>query len=356
MRKGLYNAFAGDPIDMMGFPLENLDIPGTGLEPAHVILRMEGRKSPNNPVIVRGAPGSWSFASVRDPSQAWYARGKYWIHYTGWRQITAPFFLRLGIASAVDPVNGPWTDHGQVVDVNATPGQPDSGLVASTDIYYDSATDELWTFATWSVLPEEAYTGPLSIGLYKCAAGADWTNPASYIKQHGGASILTRTLTWEGNQGVYAPSVVKIGDLFVMYYSTSNAPGNYRIGYATSPTLGGTWTKHTDFIVSELEEPNVMPLPDGGYIMVGDPYAQGIPGTGVRTSADGFTNWKVEENLFASDQSEWDADTMGSASISRIIGEPRKALLLYGGGTVAGGANGEARDIGAALVTFGEVA
>jgi len=335
-------------LDAAGFRIKNI-----GAEPASQIV--SAVKSPNNPLILRGAPASFSNASVRDPSKAWYARGKYWCHYSGWVQITAPFYLTLGLASADDPFNGPWTDHGQVMPYNATPGQPDSGLVASTDVYYDDATDELWTFTTWAVDPATAYTGPLTIGLYKCAAGADWTNTASYVKQNGGNPILVTSLPWEGAQGVYAPSIIKVGPTFYMFYSTSNGAGaDYFVGYATASSLTGTWTKNPTYVTSHLEEPNIVQMPNGRFLMVGDPFSMNVPGLAVRT-ADNITDpeWTVEENLFAADQGEWDADTMGSASIVLMPDDPNKALVLYGGGTVVNGANGEARDIGAALLTFG---
>ncbi len=350
MRKGLLNAELQSDLDAKGFRILNLNLGGSGLDTPVVTSAVKGA---NNPLILRGATGTFSTASVRDPSKAWYARGKYWCHYSGWRQITAPFYLTLGLASATDPINGPWTNRGQVIDVNPASGQPDSGLVASTDVYYDSETDVLWTFVTWAVTPEQAYTGPLTIGLYRCAAGADWALKPSYVKQNSGVPILTTSLSWEGAQGVYAPSVIKVGSLFYLFYSTSDGAGsNYHVGYATSSTLPGVWSKRADYVVTNLEEPNVIPLPDGTFMMVGDPFSQGVPGTAVRTAPVITGPWTVQDNLFAADQGIWDADTMGSQSIALMNGDPTKAILLYGGGTIAGGLNGEARDIGAALLTL----
>lgn len=58
--------------------------------------------------------------------------------------------------------------------------------------------------------------------------------------------LVKQTLAWEGNL-VEAPTLVKHGARYVLLYSSNDYSGaEYTIGYATSPSLLGPYTKHPE--------------------------------------------------------------------------------------------------------------
>lgn len=56
--------------------------------------------------------------------------------------------------------------------------------------------------------------------------------------------LLKQTEAWEGHL-VEAPTLVKHGDAYILFYSANDySGGKYAIGYATAPSVTGPYTKH----------------------------------------------------------------------------------------------------------------
>jgi len=71
--------------------------------------------------------------------------------------------------------------------------------------------------------------------------------------------LIKQTETWEGNL-VEAPTLVKHGSKYVLFYSANDYGGDsYATGYATAESVLGPWTKHGDPLMTT-------DLSDGRYL------------------------------------------------------------------------------------------
>lgn len=93
-------------------------------------------KSPNNPVLPFGAPGSWDQGGTADPS-IYYENGVYWMLYSG-LSLNGGTPWALGLAYATD-VDGPWTRiPGNPILSGTGGGDWDAGSVWRGSIYYEN--------------------------------------------------------------------------------------------------------------------------------------------------------------------------------------------------------------------------
>ncbi|UCG70096.1 MAG: hypothetical protein JSV09_03525 [Thermoplasmata archaeon] len=197
----------------------------TGIGYANSTDGMNWTKSPGNPVMNVGLPGTWDSEHVNSPTVI--SDGSiYRMWYTGWYGGTP----RIGYAESDDGYTWTKMPSVPVLDVGI-PLAWDDYRVTGPSVVYDGATYHMW------------YTGhdgggSTRIGHATSPDGYQWTkdgaNPVLDLGPSG---------SWDDWQ-VYAPSVIYIGSGFEMWYSGSDG-NTVRIGYATSPD-GITWTKYDD--------------------------------------------------------------------------------------------------------------
>lgn len=317
-----------------------------GLPMPQDVVRFSG-----NPVLSPAGSG-FDAGSVRD-NDLLFARGKLWMFYTGASIATSPYNPTIGLATSVDE-GETWTRQGQVVPANTTPGQWNSGAIFSPCTYYDEATDELYLYVSGTETGDEWYTGPIAIGVLKAAAGADWTDPTSYVYQNSGAPIITVTQSWEGSQGVYSPSVKFLGGQFVMLYSSSGDPGTgyaWHIGRATADDPVGPWTKYTSNpVITAAEEPSMLQLYGGTLIALCDNLdaSSGMGAYGMAvwqcSSQDGLGVWTKTGLILTTGAQSFDSRAIGSGA--GVLMDDGTLVIIYNG--AASGAPDDRRSIGRA--------
>lgn len=81
--------------------------------------------------------------------------------------------------------------------------------------------------------------------------------------------LIKQTESWEGNL-IEAPTLVKHGSKYILLYSANNyAGGAYAIGYATSASLLGPYTKHGSPLLSTSNSHGLYTGPGGQDVVVG---------------------------------------------------------------------------------------
>jgi uncharacterized repeat protein (TIGR01451 family) len=106
-------------------------------------------------------------------------------------------------------------------------GAWDGVEVWEPSVLKDGSTYKMWYFG---------YDGSTSrIGYATSSDGVTWN-------KSGSNPVLSSTAPWEGSR-VIAPTVIKDGSQYKMWYTGIDSSWVSRIGYATSPD-GMTWTKH----------------------------------------------------------------------------------------------------------------
>lgn len=133
----------------------------------------------------------------------------------------------IGYATSPDGLN--WTNAGQVLDVGGA-GAWDSQMVRDPAVILDGGTYKMWYAGT-------ASWPAFKIGYATSPDGITWTKDLSN-------PVFTGTTDgWDGFQ-VYAPSVVKDGGIYQMYFSgtDNNMSQVWSTGHASSSD-GITWTE-----------------------------------------------------------------------------------------------------------------
>lgn len=233
-------------------------------------------------MLLPGAPGSWEDAGVSQPTVLRASPYQMW--YAGWDSTEV-----MSIGRAASSYGFDWTkDPANPVLEPGPFGSWDDGSVYNPSVIKDGGVYKIW-YTGWS----SATTGA-QIGYASSADGIHWTKYASnpvLVAGPGGA--------WD-EDAVAAPTVIKNGSVFEMWYEAVDSGGWWRIGHATSPD-GVHWTKDTSNpVLSEggvdsftewgVGTPSVVKW-EGAYHMlhVGFDY-YGTATIGYATSPDG-RNW-----------------------------------------------------------------
>jgi beta-xylosidase len=113
--------------------------------------------------------------------------------------------------------------------------------------------------------------------------------------------LIKQTQSWEGNL-VEAPTLVKHGTRFVLFYSANDYSGSkYAIGYATASSLLGPYTKHKQPLLSTASSggrftgpggQDVVTTPDGRTVLVFHSWAEGSAYRGMDELP---LDWKNDE-------------------------------------------------------------
>lgn len=121
-----------------------------------------------------------------------------------------------------------------------------AALIGRAAAYADpgSCTGECWTHDPSVVKASDGtyfrFSTGSKIGIYKATSlSGSWTYEGSAIPDGSSISL-------DGNDDLWAPSVHLVGSTYIMYYSVSTSGSQISaIGYATSTTLEqGSWTDH----------------------------------------------------------------------------------------------------------------
>lgn len=292
-----------------------------------------------NPVLQRGPLFSNDFYAVSDPCVLFHD-GVYKMWYTGGGAVLPDTFLHSSIsyATSFDGIN--WIKYAgnPVVDIRSNFW--DSLGVETATVLIDPSAAESERFKMW-------YAGTTfdgiryDIGYAYSPDGIAWTRVPDAVLQVGEAN------EWD-NFFLEGPSVLKISDMYQMWYAAYDAvvngettDGTVNIGYATSID-GINWTKHAGNPVLTttagawdavyVQDPEVK-FHNGKYHMwyggtdVGDNYFQQ---TGHASSLDGIYWVKSPNNpvLQRGESGSWDANT---ASFPTIVIESNKVKMWYTG-------------------------
>lgn len=309
-----FNALAAS----IGAPTSD-DAPPIVAKPAFTATRYSG-----NPPIPQDG---FDAGSQRD-GHLIHARGQLWLFYTGAESASSPYNPSIGLASSLDGKT--WVRHGKVCD----------GF--SPCAWHDPVTDTLYLYTSETALPEQWYSGPITIAMV--TVQGDWTDPANYTRV---GPLLAQDQAWEGTQGVYAPSVLRLAGKFVMLYSSgNNGGGNWNIGRAVADSPAGPFVKQ-GLVIPGVEEPSMLVLPGGTLVCLTDDLsaAGGPYGVGLWACAtqDGLGAWTREATLLGTDAQAFDASVIGSSSAALM---PDGSVALAYNGKPAGAS--DARRIGIA--------
>jgi predicted GH43/DUF377 family glycosyl hydrolase len=299
-----------------------------------------------NPALTVGTNGAFDNAALQDMKILRTYGTKpheYYMLYTGVAISSTPYEPTVGLAHSDDGLT--WVKDGQVISAHGA-----CGGVFSPGAYYDYAgTGTLYVYISCTARASQWYSGPINIYSLTVANGLSWTNSANYIWQSGPSLAVTQG--WEGTQGVYAPEVVKIGEMYSLFYSSATlGGGNWNIGLATSRTPLGPWTKYAGNPVTAsgvAEEPAIAQLDNGDLLMFTDTLAFNL-GRGASVYTTSSTSgqvspWKWQFALWG-DAGTWDGNHVGSQSIVEM--PDGRWLLAWGGNS------GGPDQIGTAILTF----
>lgn len=306
---------------------------------------------PNNPALSVGPAGSFDGGSVRD-NVLWYGRGRLWTLYTAAQFGVPPYNPTIGIAWSSDGCA--WTKGGQIISPNLTVPEC-AGGVFSPGTYYDAQADILTISVSCVSDPAYWYTGPIRIAELQAKAGADWTKSDSYRWQNSGQPVLTNSQSWEGSQGVYAPSIIASGLNYYLYYSSSSSNGTYQAGIAVSGSPTGPWVKSNQNPITpantNCEEPAPINLSSGKTYLLCD--TVGIDRQGVNVFALMGTDpmrradW-APRGIVDLPRAAWSAGEIGSQSLVEL--SDGRILMTYNGKPA--GTQSDVRAIGFSFVTF----
>ncbi|HWE84003.1 MAG TPA: family 43 glycosylhydrolase [Terracidiphilus sp.] len=306
---------------------------------------------PNNPGLSIGAEGSFDGGSVRD-NVVWSGRGRLWTLYTGAQFGVPPYNPTIGIAWSKDGCT--WAKGEQVIVPD--PAVPEcAGGVFSPGMYYDAQADVLTVAVSCISDPAKWYTGPIRIAELQAKANADWASSASYQWQNGGRPVLANSQSWEGEQGVYAPSIAASGSNYYLYYSSSSV-GTYQTGIAVSKSPAGPWVKSDQNPITpsdtNCEEPAPIYSSSGNVYLLCDTVGIDREGANIfsLTGTDPMQRreWSARGVFDFPDRTSWSAGEIGSQSLVEL--SDGRVLLTYNGKPA--GTQSDVRAIGFAYLAF----
>jgi predicted GH43/DUF377 family glycosyl hydrolase len=242
------------------------------------------------PAIPHGAAGSWDAATV-SPGGAVFVDGTYYLFHKGLDHLAGPYLGAVGYSTSTDGLT--WTRHPEPVTEDA--GLSDLGPPGVMPGTVLIEPDGQWVMYFWLSDPRPEFDH-ISTIWRAVSPGPDgpWVaDPQEPILSRGEEG------GWDYG-GVYAPSVVKLGDQYIMLYAATELNGQFNVvGMATSPD-GITWQKRADPVFEpstgggwdsgSVQEPRV-DLINGELVMAYTAWGQGqmTASIGLARSADGDT-------------------------------------------------------------------
>jgi predicted GH43/DUF377 family glycosyl hydrolase len=282
-------------------------------------------KQAGNPIVTVGSTGTWDAGWVLDPNVIKESDGSYKMWYLG---LSAGLASEgIGYATSTDGIN--WTKYGSAPVM--TPGSAGAwdAYLWEARVIKDGETYKMWYQGATTG------AGPFKTGYATSPDGITWT------KYSGNPVLSGTTGKWDQDYAGIR-SVIKIGNTYHAWYEANTGSAKFAVGYATS-TDGINWTKvSTDAPVLQgdsgaWDDASLVP----NVIKVGDKYLMfystrtGTAKIGIATSTDG-QNWTkysgnpVFDMLGAS--GTWDS-LSGTALVSVIqdSASPQNFLLYYRG-------------------------
>ena len=193
-------------------PISRFPPPSAGAEPHY---RWQVRP---NPVLDRGAAGSWDSVDVLNPSVVRF-NGRLLNLYSGFDGHT----WHTGFAESSDD-GFTWTRRGKVLSPDAATWEGNY-IAANGSALVDRGTISYW------------YQGgnPPRIGLARSTDGAAWKKEPHPVLDLG------PTGSWD-ERGLGDPYVIRAGDVLFLFYTGLDRAGRQRLGIARS-TDGIVWTR-----------------------------------------------------------------------------------------------------------------
>lgn len=243
-------------------------------------------KYPENPVVGFGPIGNFDHDHALSPTVIHSGSG-----YLMWYQGENNSKNLLGFASSTDGFN--WTKISEL-NLNSSSDQYGYHLFDPTTII-DNGVYKMWYSSA-----SQNYAN-MHINYATSNDGINWSLPS--------INVVSPTLVWEDNSGVSSPSVIKVNNIFKMWYAGNGANG-WQIGYAISND-GVTWTKNALPVLApdELWEngdvggPDVRQKSDGTFEM----WYHGGRSIGHATSLDGVAWNKDPDNPIISSSQSFDS-------------------------------------------------
>lgn len=180
-------------------------------------------KPANNPVIVRGASGSFDSYSAMDPSVV-LKGGTYYMWYMG---ISDTLKTAIGLAKSPDGIR--WTKMGPVLNLDAERQDPnDLGVTNPNAIWNGNAFEIFYTLLG----PDGTTAGPIFHAV--STDGEHWNKDAEPVLGRGNGGHWT-------TKGVSSPSVLIDKDKLSMWYAGMHTDGksflDAGIGYLSKPLI-----------------------------------------------------------------------------------------------------------------------
>jgi len=194
-------------------------------------------KYEGNPVLTHGGVGSWDSLYIQHSSVV-FDGTKYHMYYTGSSAVT--IFSSIGHATsddgilwAKDILNNPVIKEGPT-------GSWDRELVGISSVLYDNSVFHMWY--TGGIETSDLYR----IGYATSMDGSTWTkydDPAttSPLYTESDPVLMPTSGAWD-SYGVEAPTVIREGNSYIMWYNGYTHSFGAHIGRATSED-GITWNK-----------------------------------------------------------------------------------------------------------------
>jgi predicted GH43/DUF377 family glycosyl hydrolase len=183
-------------------------------------------KYAGNPVLNLGATGSWDSSSVASPFVL-----KVGSIYKMWYRGNGNVRVSIGYATSPDGIN--WTKYGAGPVLNPSPAGNWDYLVYSSSVIFDGSKYHMWYSG-------QNYPGTAAeIGYAISTDGINWEKRGRVIPQGPDGSFDRYSADY--------PAVVLTSGMFKMWYSgysSADANGYYRIGYASAPLLDLSYTAY----------------------------------------------------------------------------------------------------------------
>lgn len=288
-----------------------------------LLIEQEWERYPGNPILSPGPPGSWDDEGIghscviKDENiyKMWYAGVDYGSH------------VQIGYATSLDGIV--WSKYGfNPILTSGLPGSWEEVRVENPVVIKDEGIYKMW------------YDGR-NIGNKDQIGYAESTDGINWVKSPDNPVIIPGSSGSWDSFGVSAPSVIKDGNLYKMWYD-GHANGPHRIGYAFSPD-GIIWTKHPsnpilDIVPFSWENDAVFTptvIKDGGlykmwYAGRGFGFLDRI---GYAESLDGITWTKFSSNpvLIWGELGAWDHGCVAHPSVIHIEGQYKMWYTGYDG-------------------------
>jgi predicted GH43/DUF377 family glycosyl hydrolase len=235
-------------------------------------------------VLTAGPDGGWDSSSIGLGSVLWNGTA-YLMWYTGTNGVTHPGGA-IGLAVSEDGLN--WVRYSDNPVLTPSALGSDQKYIAAPYIVRLQLTYNMWYTGKSAASPK------VNKILHATSPdGIHWTKWPSPVLPPS-----TDPTAWDSS-GVYAPSVIWSGQIFGMWYSGINQTGLVpRIGYATSPD-GGSWTRSSSNPIlnpgppgswdsNGVEQPSVIQV-GNSYMLFYDGFsAQQGPRIGLALNPLGF--------------------------------------------------------------------